>query len=369
MGRTGTVSAARASAAVLKAIGPRPTRQGAQQGSPRANGVTPLERASHSLTPSELEQALELLGVPPEGGAEAGLGEPTLERLRRLQAAFLDAVPYENLDIHIAGPGAGAPAAAPLRHPGPARRVLLAGSGLRRGGYCFVLADVWAALLVSLGYTVSMHVGGVGDDPLPPDKLGNHAVVIVHFSTPTGAVRYVSDVGLGDGPALPFELVTGKWVDDDGFEYELEQRGADEWWFTHDRTTGSFKGFLIDTSASVTGGEAFAPYHHHYYFDAESAFRLSGPVIFRRRARGGRNSGDVLALRGCTVYRYHPALGTSPGHGRKHRETLRAATSETEWFDLVREYFQLDLRGLSSAERACLWASASARQDQEPASL
>ena len=44
----------------------------------------------------------------------------------------------------------------------------------------FVVVDAYAALLTTLGFAVSLHVGGVGEDPLPEDKWGNHVVLLVH---------------------------------------------------------------------------------------------------------------------------------------------------------------------------------------------
>lgn len=60
----------------------------------------------------------------------------------------------------------------------------------RRGGYCFVLVDAFAALLTSLGFVVSLHTAGVGESPLAAEKWGNHIVLLVHL----GERRFVSDV-------------------------------------------------------------------------------------------------------------------------------------------------------------------------------
>lgn len=55
-------------------------------------------------------------------------------------------MPYETLDILRATP-------VPPLDPEESARRIIAG----RGGYCFLLVDAFAALLVSLGFTVAEH--------------------------------------------------------------------------------------------------------------------------------------------------------------------------------------------------------------------
>ena len=85
-----------------------------------------------------------------------------------------------------------------------------------RGGYCFILVGAFSYLLSSLGYNVTLHrslCGSLKDrldltwlknvDPTLK-KHCNHVVCIVHD---IDNKSFIVDVGLGDGPPEPFELI------------------------------------------------------------------------------------------------------------------------------------------------------------------
>ena len=94
--------------------------------------------------------------------------------------------------------------------PVPASAARIAATG--RGGYCFHLNGALAALLSALGYSVSLHVGGVhGPEGPSVEWLTNHLVLGVaglpSDACPDG-LWYV-DVGLGDAMHDPMPWVAG----------------------------------------------------------------------------------------------------------------------------------------------------------------
>src|ERR1700730_4344937 len=115
---------------------------------------------------------------------------PSVDALHRLHRRQGERVPYETLWIH-AGESWG------IEPLDSVVRIALHG----RGGYCYHLNGALGALLRSLGYAVSGHVGGVhGPNGPDADSLGNHLVLTVS-GLPTGdnpsGIWYV-DAGLGD---------------------------------------------------------------------------------------------------------------------------------------------------------------------------
>jgi N-hydroxyarylamine O-acetyltransferase len=88
---------------------------------------------------------------------------PTAETLRLLQVAHLQAVPFENLSIHANEP------------------IVLEDQALfekivrrRRGGFCYELNGLFAALLRELGFKVEMLSAGVANDK---GVFGSHGIV------------------------------------------------------------------------------------------------------------------------------------------------------------------------------------------------
>lgn len=119
---------------------------------------------------------------------------PDTAGLRALQVAHLHTVPFENLDI-LAG-----------------RRISLQIAaleakivGAHRGGFCYELNGLFAALLGALGFRVTMLAAEVWsrDDGTwgPPF---DHLILRVELDSP-----WLVDVGFGDGIPEPMELRAG----------------------------------------------------------------------------------------------------------------------------------------------------------------
>ena len=125
-------------------------------------GYQPVDRARYTLPSPILNAYLSRLHLQ-----RTALGEPGLATLTILQEAHVAHIAYENVGLH-SGPG-GTPARCPELDPHRSAERVSVG---RRGGYCFIIVEAYAALLSTLGFTVTLHVGGVGEQPLPAEKWG-----------------------------------------------------------------------------------------------------------------------------------------------------------------------------------------------------
>jgi N-hydroxyarylamine O-acetyltransferase len=114
----------------------------------------------------------------------------TTETLRALQVAHLQSVPFENLSIHARQP------------------VVLDDESLfdkvvarRRGGFCYELNGLFAALLRALGFQVAMLSAGVAraDGTFGPEF--DHMALLVTLEE-----RWLADVGFGDSFRDPLRL-------------------------------------------------------------------------------------------------------------------------------------------------------------------
>jgi N-hydroxyarylamine O-acetyltransferase len=149
---------------------------------------------------------------------------PTAETLRALQVAHLQAVPFENLSIH-----AGQPIILDLDD------LFDKVVARRRGGFCYELNGLFAALLRELGFTVDLLAAGVArpNGSFGPDF--DHMTLAVRLAEP-----WLADVGFGDSFREPLlldareEQVQGDRayrIDEDGDHLVLLQRqGAEGAW-------------------------------------------------------------------------------------------------------------------------------------------
>ncbi|MFJ8437046.1 arylamine N-acetyltransferase [Kitasatospora sp. NPDC094019] len=140
-------------------------------------------RNAETLTDERVAAYLARIGA--ERPARAGAAE-----LARLQEAHLDAVPFENLSVHLDEPVVLEPEA-----------LLEKLVGRRRGGFCYELNGAFAALLRALGYRVELLAARVfdGAEPGPPF---DHLALRVEAD---GAARLV-DVGFGRFARRPLRL-------------------------------------------------------------------------------------------------------------------------------------------------------------------
>jgi N-hydroxyarylamine O-acetyltransferase len=120
---------------------------------------------------------------------------PTAQTLRELQLAHLLTVPFENLSIHSEQP------------------IILDDDALfekivasRRGGFCYELNGLFAALLRELGFQVSMLSAGVANEEgiFGPDF--GHMTLLVLPKEDEPPARWLTDVGFGDSFREPLLL-------------------------------------------------------------------------------------------------------------------------------------------------------------------
>lgn len=254
-------------------------------------------------------------------------GPPDLDGLFRLNAAHVERVAYEALDIQLARPTSIEPADSVER---------IVGRG--RGGYCYHLNGAFSLLLDALGYRARRHRGGVqtSTHPGPPGPIGNHMALTVSGlpSADNPAGEWLVDVGLGDGPHLPLPLRAGEYAQGP-FRYRIRASDviAGGWRFDHD-ARGSFVGMDFPPGPADIG--EFAERHHHLSTSPESSFVRTCCVM--RRDGGGL---DVLTGRVL----------------RRLDTDNRARTLDTqgEWFDVLADVFGLPLTDLDAAARDALW--------------
>lgn len=149
---------------------------------------------------------------------------PTAETLRRLHRSHLEQVPFENLDIHLGRP------------------IVLDKAQLfdkvvrqRRGGFCYELNGLFAELLRTLGFEVTLLSARVADQDGVFSPEFDHLTLLVN----TGEM-WLADVGFGDAFLEPLHLVPGLVQKEDGKEFQLDQDG-DAWTFLERSTGASWK--------------------------------------------------------------------------------------------------------------------------------
>jgi N-hydroxyarylamine O-acetyltransferase len=115
---------------------------------------------------------------------------PTAETLRQLQLAHLMAVPFENLSIH-----AGEPVV--LEDEALFKKIV----GRRRGGFCYEVNGLFAALLRELGFEVKMLSAEVANAEGRFGPPFDHMALVVTLKE-----RWLVDVGFGDSFLEPLLL-------------------------------------------------------------------------------------------------------------------------------------------------------------------
>jgi N-hydroxyarylamine O-acetyltransferase len=168
--------------------------------------------------------------------------------LHAVHRAYLEHVTYEDVAVQLRESG-------PLDEQALTARIL---SG--RGGYCFELNTVLAALLRSLGFDVSYHEGVVGGE-----GPTNHMVLIVD----AGGERWIADAGLGEGFIDPVPLREGVHPGRGPFSWTLAVEPAGTWWLGQ-HEWGSVSGFRMQPEPC--SHETFAPHHRRLSTDPASSF-------------------------------------------------------------------------------------------------
>jgi N-hydroxyarylamine O-acetyltransferase len=128
------------------------------------------------------------------------VGEPSAELLRELHLRHQEAVPFENLSIHLDEPIV-------LDEDALVDKVVRR----RRGGFCYELNGSFAALLAALGFHVEHRAARVFGDG---GRLGipfDHLALVVELDE-----RWLADVGFGRHTHYPLRLDAPDAQDDPG---------------------------------------------------------------------------------------------------------------------------------------------------------
>lgn len=153
----------------------------------------------------------------------AGPTAPTLATLRALHHAHMLAVPFENLDI-----GLGRPI---VLDEGALLAKVVA---QRRGGFCYELNGLFAALLRTLGFRVTLLSAGVRANPTTEAPVFNqdydHLCLRVDLDEP-----WLVDVGFGDSFLHPIRLAPATEQIDSGREEPLGTTPVAAIWSDHYR--------------------------------------------------------------------------------------------------------------------------------------
>ena len=178
-----------------------------------------------------------------------------------LHRAYLEHVPYEDIAVQLGETG-------PLDEASLAARVLEDG----RGGYCFELNTLLAALLRACGFEVTHHqavVGGEGPT--------NHMVLLV----PLDGELWIADAGLGEGFMEPLPLREGRF-ERGPLSYTLTREPEGTWWMGQHEWS-SFSGFRMQAPSSSVAD--FEPHHRRLALEPESPF-VRTLVVQRPRTTG-----------------------------------------------------------------------------------
>jgi N-hydroxyarylamine O-acetyltransferase len=113
-----------------------------------------------------------------------------LAALRVLQARHLERVPFENLSVHLGEP-------IELTEDALFDKIVRRG----RGGFCYELNGLFAALLRELGFAATLHGAQVFHADGTPGAPLDHAAIIVQLDEP-----WLVDVGFGSFSQAPLAL-------------------------------------------------------------------------------------------------------------------------------------------------------------------
>lgn len=263
-------------------------------------------------------------------GVDPGL-PPTVETLRLVHRAHLDAVPYENFGIMLANATGGVVPSVDTH--GCVTRVAETG----RAGYCFHQNAALGAGLAALGFDVSRRHGHVWTLPEHRDLPDLNHLVLVVAGLPTddnpGGLWW-PDAGLGEGFRDPVALVDGPIVDG-GFAYSVDGATPESWSFSND-PSGTFVGMQV-TSSPVTPTVIEAA---HLTLSTPPDGHFARILVVQRR-----QDSHYDALRGCVLSRV-TARGVE----------TRDVTSYDDWLATLVDVVRVPVADVSDVDLRRLWS-------------
>ncbi len=234
---------------------------------------------------------------------------PTVETLRALHRAHLLTVPFENIDIHLGRPII-------LDEMRFYHKIV----EQRRGGFCYELNGLFAALLRELGFVVTLHSARVYDD----GKFGpefDHLVLLAQLDAKR---RWLADVGFGDSFREPLRLDEPGDQIQQGHTYRVTRDGEDWTMFEYD-VRGICDGYKFTLQPRRLAD--FAGMCDYHQTSPESSFTRRR--ICSRATPEGRITLSDMKL-----------ILTTPGERQE-----RLLNSPEEYAAALREHFGIDERG------------------------
>jgi N-hydroxyarylamine O-acetyltransferase len=246
-----------------------------------------------------------------------GSREPTSETLRELHLAHLSSVPFENLDI-------------------PRRPIVLDEEALfakivehRRGGFCYELNGLFAALLRDLGFRVTLLSARVPNAEGRPVPEFDHLVLRVDLAEP-----WLADVGFGDCFRLPLRL------DERGPQAEGARAYA---------ITPACPDLVLrrhDPARSANGGDAWQE-QYRFTLQPRRWDEFAGMCRYHQTAPESpftRRRVCTLATPDGRVTISDDRLIITSGDQRHERVLV----NEAEYEDALRQHFRIELRSLGT---------------------
>lgn len=245
---------------------------------------------------------------------------PSAEGLCELHEAFVGSVPYETVQFQFGGGG-------PMDPETVAARII----AREAGGYCFQLNGVLAQLLTELGYQVTRHRGGVQTKTRPARVDSSHMVLTVRL----GDEDWLADAGLGDGLLRPIPVEVGSKAEQVPFDLTLRRSDVvDGWRLDYDPRSNLLGMDFEDAPATLAD---FEEQHRNLSLAPDSPFVRVASAFLRR-------PGNIAVIR-------------SVGFTQTYADRVddRIIESQSEYFDVLADVFQLPLPQLSGADRYALW--------------
>lgn len=230
----------------------------------------------------------------------------TAQTLSALHRAHLLSVPFENLDIGLGRP-------IQLDEKALFEKIVLH----RRGGFCYELNGLFAALLRDLGFSVTLLSAQVAHQNGGFGAPFDHLALLVTLEEP-----WLADVGFGDSFRTPLHLeALREQVQPEG-RYRLSQEG--DLWTLYQQDNASWQAQYCFTLQPHTLAE-FAPMCLYHQTSPQSHF-TQGRVC-------------TLATEDGRVTLSELRLITTLGHER-HEQTL---SGENEFHILLQQHFGISL--------------------------
>ncbi len=252
----------------------------------------------------------------------AGVPRVDLATLAELHRRHLRAIPYESLDVLLGAPPGLDPAAA-------YDKIVRRG----RGGWCYEMNGLLAAMLRAIGFQVTEMAGAVLRVERGAITLGNHLLLRVDLDRP-----YLADTGFGDGMIEPVPMTPGAYHRG-GFDFRVEPLGDEGWMRFHNH---------------AHGGAA--------YYDFQN--RPADPNQLLATSRWLSHSPDSIFTQTALAFRHGEGevvslVGRTLNHIRPGGRSGRLIATEREFVEILRREFGLDL-----PEAARLWPAICVKHEQ-----